>query len=49
MGDGKWAKMVENGQQRVTIQMVTPQMHRKLKKPQYGTKNLSKGAKSRVE
>ena len=23
-------------------------MHRKLKKPQYGTKNLSKGAKSRV-
>ena len=47
MGDGKWVKMVENGQKWVTIQRATSQMHRKLrKKTQYGTKNLSKGAKS---
>ena len=45
MGGAKWVKMVDIGQQRVTIQMC---QHRKLKKTQYGTKNLSKGAKSRV-
>ena len=74
MGDGKWVKMVDIGQQRVTIQMChipnaqeatkNPSMepktcqkgpkvrceywHMKLKKPRYGTKNWSKGAKSRV-
>ena len=43
MRDGKWVKMVENGQQRVAIQMChIPNA------TQYGTKNLSKGAKSRV-
>ena len=30
------------------LKCATSQMHRKLKKTQYGTKNLSKGAKSSV-
>ena len=47
--DGKWVKMVENGQKRVTIQMCRiPNAWKAKKTPQYGTKNLSKGAKSRV-
>ena len=49
MGDGKWVKMVESGQQRVTIQMChIPNADEAKKNPQYGTKNLSRGAKSRV-
>ena len=48
MGDGKWVKMVENGQQRVTIQMCHIPNAQEAKTTQHGTKNLSKGAKSRV-
>ena len=48
MGDGKWVKMVDIGQQRVTIQMCHIPNAQEAKKTQYGTKNLSKGAKSRV-
>ena len=50
MGDGKWLKMVENGQKWVTFEMchIPNAAEEAKKKTLYGTKNLSKGAKSRV-